>query len=70
MSEQKPTTEPLWTRKEAAAYLRVSEEYLRRSDCPMVRLPSTHGRAKRELVRYEPAAVRAWAYGFPTERAS
>jgi len=50
--------ERLWTPAECADYLRVSERYLRRSNCPRVRLPS--GRGSRPLTRYEPQAVRAW----------
>lgn len=52
-------SEPLWTQKEAAAYLRVSPGYLRRSRCRKRLLPSnTPG--GRPLVRYDPADVRAF----------
>jgi hypothetical protein len=50
----------LWTQAEAAAYLNVSPRYLRASACPKMLLPGT-GRAGKPLVRYDPAAVHAWA---------
>jgi hypothetical protein len=52
-------TEPLLTQKEAAAYLRVSVAYLRRSSCPKVLLPSSKLGGK-PLVRYELADVKVW----------
>jgi hypothetical protein len=46
-----------WTQPEAAAYLQVSERYLRYSTCPKVLLPG-NGEADR---RYEPTVVKEWA---------
>jgi hypothetical protein len=51
----------LWTQREAAAYLQVSERYLRASTCPKQLLPGT-GIAGKPIVRYAPAAVEAWAH--------
>jgi len=51
--------EDLWRQKRAAAYLGVSTRYLRQSSCPKILLPG-HGEHGKPLVRYEPAAVRAW----------
>lgn len=52
--------EGLWTAPEAAKFLSVSVGYLRESSCPKILLPS-NGRGARELVRYDPKDVRAWA---------
>lgn len=49
----------LLTQDEAAALLHVSARYLRASDCPKVLLPPARGR--RPLVRYDRAALLAWA---------
>jgi hypothetical protein len=49
----------LWTQAEAAAFLSVSQRYLRASACPKLLLPGT-GPAGKPLVRYDPNAVRAW----------
>jgi hypothetical protein len=49
----------LWTQREAAAYLGVSERYLRASSCPKKLLPGT-GKKGKPLVRYDPAEVIAW----------
>lgn len=57
----------LWTQPEAAAYLQVSERYLRYSTCPKVTLPGT-GETDRPLIRYEPAVVREWALSHLKER--
>jgi hypothetical protein len=53
-------TEPLWLQREAAAFLRVSPGYLRRSSCPKVLLPSNRPNGK-PLLRYDPTEVKAWA---------
>ena len=49
----------LWTQREAAAYLRVSARYLRASSVPKILLPGNGAKGK-AMVRYDPAAVRAW----------
>jgi predicted DNA-binding transcriptional regulator AlpA len=53
-------TEPLLRQKEAAALLGVSVAWLRASSCPKVLLPG-NGPKGREIVRYDPADLRAWA---------
>ena len=53
----------LWTQKETAAHLGVSERYLRSSTAPKLLLPGT-GPRRRPLVRYEPRAVEAWYRAF------
>lgn len=57
----------LWTQKQAAAYLNVSERYLRDSSCPKVLLPGNGKRGER-LVRYKPSAVIEWADNWSTDR--
>jgi hypothetical protein len=57
----------LWTQEEASAALKVSARYLRDSSCPKVLLPGQGPKGQR-LVRYAPAAVRAWWEGFTTQR--
>jgi hypothetical protein len=57
----------LWTQPEAAAYLQVSERYLRDSTCPKVLLPGK-GETDRPLVRYEPAVVKEWYSSHVRER--
>jgi hypothetical protein len=54
-----PHDEPLWLQAEAAAFLRVSPGYLRRSNCPKRLLPSNRP-GGRPLLRYVPAEVRQW----------
>jgi hypothetical protein len=55
-----PYREPLWTQKQAAAFLRVSVRYLRSTGCPRVALPG-NGLRGRRVVRYDPGAVKNWA---------
>lgn len=50
----------LWTQRQAAEFLNVTTRYLRDSSCPRVALPSNVVGGKPRL-RYDPAAVRAWA---------
>lgn len=52
-------TEALWRQREAAAFLRVSVGYLRRSSCPKILLPSNRSGGK-PMLRYDPAEVRVW----------
>lgn len=52
------TDEPLWTQKEAAAFVRVDVSTLRASTCPK-RLIYMPGRT-RPIVRYVPAEIRDW----------
>jgi predicted DNA-binding transcriptional regulator AlpA len=56
------TDERLWTPKEAAAYLGMSERWLRASSVPKVILPGRRslGKRPRLTVRYLPSQVRAW----------
>ena len=61
-------SEPLWTQKETADFLRVSVRYLRDSNCPKLLLPSATG-ASKPLLRYDPEKVRAWAEARKTEAA-
>lgn len=61
--------EPLWTVLQAAAYLNVSERYMRDTDCPRVLLPG-NGEKCQPLVRYIPVVVRDWAYRWRTDAAS
>jgi hypothetical protein len=49
----------LWTQREAATYVGVSQRYLRASSCPKKLLPGT-GAKGRPLVRYDPAEVCRW----------
>lgn len=57
----------LWSQSEAAYFLRVSTRYLRESDCPKVLLPG-NGAKGHEMVRYDPADVKAWAENRNTKR--
>jgi len=57
----------LWTQPEAAAYLQVSDRYLRDSSCPKVLLPGK-GETDRPLIRYEPSVVKEWATSHMRER--
>jgi hypothetical protein len=52
----------LWTPKETATYLGMSERWLRTSSVPKVVLPGrqTPGKRPRRTVRYLPSQVRAW----------
>ena len=61
-------TDRLWTVREAAAYLSVSERYLRESSCPRVLLPGNGPRGV-QLVRYDPAEVNAWEQQWRTSHA-
>lgn len=45
---------------EAAALIKVSREFLRRSDCPKHPLPSSRGKGVRRTVRYRRSEVMAW----------
>jgi hypothetical protein len=50
----------LLRQKEAAVMLGVSVAWLRASSCPKVLLPG-NGPKGRDIVRYDPADLRAWA---------
>jgi helix-turn-helix protein len=50
----------LLTQREAARLLKVSQSYLRESNCPKLLLPG-HGERGRHLVRYLRADVMEWA---------
>jgi hypothetical protein len=54
-----PWVEPLWLQSEAAAYLRVSETYVRKSSLRKIFLPSLRT-GGRPMLRYDPADVRAF----------
>ena len=58
MNDQ-PTPEGLVSQREAAAFLGVSQSYLRASSCPKVLLPG-NGPKDRPLVRYRLSEVAAW----------
>jgi hypothetical protein len=51
------------TQKEAAGLLRVSQSWLRASECPKVLLPG-NGPKRRNLVRYRMSDIERW----PEER--
>jgi hypothetical protein len=53
-------TEPLLTQREAAALLKVSERYLRASECPKVLLPG-NGPKRKPIVRYRPSDIEKWS---------
>jgi hypothetical protein len=53
-------TDRLWTEKQAAAYLGMSERWMRDSDVPKVLLPGK-GTARAAAVRYESDEVKAYA---------
>jgi hypothetical protein len=57
----------LWTQREAAAYLQVSERYLRGSSCPKKLLPGS-GEQGKPLVRYDPHDVQTWVQHQTAER--
>lgn len=59
----------LWTQKEAADAMSLSERYLRDSDCPKVLLPSTK-QGGRPMLRYDPEECRAWWQACSTNRES
>jgi hypothetical protein len=52
--------EPLVSQRDAAAFLHVSQTYLRASSCPKVLLPG-NGPKDRPLVRYRLKDVAAWS---------
>lgn len=58
LTETTMLDEPMWTQREAAAFVRLSPSTLRASDCPK-RLIYLPGRT-RPIVRYAPREVRAW----------
>lgn len=58
----------LWTQKQAAAYLNVSERFLRDSSCPKVLLPGNGKEQKESVIRYKPEAVMRWTAHWSTER--
>ncbi len=60
-------TDRLWTVEMTAAYLHVSERYLRESSCPRVLLPG-NGTAGTPLVRFDPAEVKDWEQQWHTAR--
>ena len=60
--------EPLVSQKEAAAFLHVSQTYLRASSCPKVLLPG-NGPKDRPLVRYRLSEVATWSERW-TQRAT
>lgn len=62
-----PTYPQLWTPKQAAEAMRVSQRYLRDSDCPKVFLPSTRP-GGRSVLRYDPDECRAWWRQWSTTR--
>jgi hypothetical protein len=51
------TDEPLWTKRDVAAFLQINVRSVERLRLPRVSLPIT---GKRPTVRYAPADVRAW----------
>jgi hypothetical protein len=55
----------LWTLKEAAAAVRVSENFLRMSACVRVYLPSNVPNG-RPMLRFRPDDVVAWAEAHST----
>src|SRR5438067_300091 len=57
--ERRCPPESLWSAHEAAAFLRMSERWLRNSTVPKIRLPGKTGSPR--AVRYDPEEVRAWA---------
>jgi hypothetical protein len=57
----------LWTQREAAEFLSVSERYLRASSVPKLLLPGTGPRGK-PLVRYCPSDVIEWSRAYRTHR--
>lgn len=61
-SDQDPgvSTEPLVSQRKAAAFLGVSQSYIRASSCPKVLLPG-NGPKARPLVRYRINEVAAWS---------
>jgi hypothetical protein len=62
-----PTNINLWTQKEAAAFLNVSPRYVLDSSVPKLLLPGTGSKGK-QLVRYDPEAVRTWLRQHMTHR--
>jgi ribosomal protein S12 len=62
------TPERLVSQREAAAFLGVSQSYLRASSCPKVLLPG-NGPKDRPLVRYRLSDVATWAEQW-TQRAT
>lgn len=52
--------ERLLRQREAAVLLGVSVAWLRASQCPKVLLPG-NGPKGREIVRYDPADLKAWS---------
>lgn len=67
MSDQS-APEGLVSQREAAAFLGVSQSYLRASSCPKVLLPG-NGPRDRPLVRYRLSEVAAWTQQW-TQRAT
>jgi hypothetical protein len=64
----KAQPERLVSQKQAAAFLHVSQTYLRASSCPKVLLPG-NGPKDRHLVRYRLTEVAAWSEQW-TQRAT
>ena len=57
---------PLWTQRQAAAFLAVTTRYLRESSCPKILLPG-NGPKGQAIVRYDPEEVRSWVRAWHTE---
>lgn len=51
------TDEPLWRKKDVAAYLGVNVRTVERMPIPRVAMPVT---GRRPIVRFDPVQVRAW----------
>jgi hypothetical protein len=57
--------ERLWSVRETAEYLGISERTLRRLRIPRVALP---GRGRDPIVRYDPAQVKEWLEAYRTRK--
>jgi hypothetical protein len=58
----------LWTQVQAAAYLNVSQRYLRDSSCPKHLLPGNGDKQRESVLRYKPEAVMRWVDNWSTEK--
>lgn len=67
MPDLTPMTEPLMRQKEAAAFLGVSVNWLRASDCPKVLLPG-QGVKGHPVIRYNRADLLEWRESWSTKQ--
>lgn len=52
-----------WTVAHVAAFCTVSTSFIMRSECPKIEKEGVRGVKGKRMIRFDPAAVRAWNNG-------